>query len=144
MEKKNNEISNAVKNKIKKILDKNRVVILLVFVVIIGLLAGVAGELISRVYMFEDAYNIPFFGNISFSDSNYQGANLVIQGAKKVVVEQNVKVAEIMNSVSGDLVGIFKKIKTADSESKFNPDSYYKLNQALGSGLIITSDGWII
>ena len=117
---------------------------MLVSVLIIGLLAGVVGEIVSRVYMFEDAYNIPFFGNISFSDNNYRGANLVIQGAKKVVVEQNVKVAEIINSISGNLAGIFKKIKTADSESKFNLDSYYKLDQATGLGLIITSDGWII
>lgn len=130
--------------KIKKILEKNRVVILLVLVLIIGLLSGVAGELVSRVYMFEDAYNIPFFGNISFSDNNYRGANLVIQGAKKVVVEQNVKVAEVINSVSGNLAGIFKKIKSAGSESKFNLDSYYKLDQAAGLGLIITSDGWIL
>ncbi|MDD5290825.1 MAG: PDZ domain-containing protein [Patescibacteria group bacterium] len=131
-------------SKIKKILEKNRVVILLIFVLIISLLAGVAGDLISRVYMFEDAYNIPFFGNISFSDNNYRGANLVIQGAKKVVVEQNIKVAEIINSINGNLAGVFKKIKTADSGLNFNPDSYYKLDQAAGLGLIITSDGWII
>jgi len=133
-----------VMSRMKKILEKNKVVILLILVLIIGLLAGVAGELVSRVYLFEDAYNIPFFGNISFSDNNYRGANLVIQGAKKVVVEQNVKVAEIINSVSGNLVGIFKKIETADSELKFNLENYYKLNQAAGFGLIITSDGWII
>ena len=60
-----------VMSRMKKILEKNRVIMLLVLVVILGLLAGVAGELVSRVYMFEDIYNIPFFGNISFSDSNY-------------------------------------------------------------------------
>ena len=117
---------------------------ILVLVVILGLLAGVVGALVARVYIFDDVYNMPFFGNINFSDNGYKGANLVIQGARKVVVEQNVKVAEIMNSVSGNLVGIFKKIKIADSGLKFNLENYYKLNQAAGFGLIITSDGWII
>ena len=106
-----------VMSRMKKILEKNKVVILLILVLIIGLLAGVAGELVSRVYLFEDAYNIPFFGNISFSGSNYNGSNLVIQGARKVVVEQNVKIAETINSVRGNLVGVFRKIKTAGSDS---------------------------
>ncbi|MDD5071573.1 MAG: S1C family serine protease [Patescibacteria group bacterium] len=133
-----------MKNKIKKILEKNGVAILLVLVLIIGLLAGLAGELISRTYLFGDSYNIPFFGGISFSDGNYSGSNLVIQGARKVVVEQNVKIAETINSARGNLVGIFKKIKSDDPESGFDLENYYKLNQALGLGLIITSDGWII
>jgi len=133
-----------MKGKIKKILEKNKTAVTLVLVVILGLLAGVVGALVARVYIFDDVYNMPFFGNINFSDNGYKGANLVIQGAKKVVVEQNVKVAEIMDSVSGNLVGIFKKIKIADSGLKFNLENYYKLNQAAGFGLIITSDGWII
>ena len=120
--------------------------ILLFFVVILALLAGVAGELTARVYFFDDAYNMPFFGNISFTDGNYDGKNLSIIGAKKVVVEQNVKVAEAVNSLSNDLAGIFKKIKAVDSgdNSQFAIDEYYKMNQPAGTGLIITSDGWII
>jgi S1-C subfamily serine protease len=133
-----------MKKEIKKILEKNKVAILLILVLIIGLLAGLVGELVSRAYIFGDAYNIPFFGGISFSDGNYSGSNLVIQGARKVVVEQNVKIAETINSAKGNLVGVFKKIKSIDSESGFDLESYYKLNQALGLGLIITSDGWMI
>lgn len=134
-----------MKDEIKKKLENNKILIL-ILAVIFGLLAGVVGELVARVYMFDDVYNMPFFGNISFSDNDYKGANLVIQGARKVVVEQNVKIAETINSVKGNLVGVFKKIKTAEgvADAKFNLDSYYKLNQALGFGLIITSDGWII
>lgn len=134
-----------MKDKIKKKLENNKILIL-ILAVIFGLLAGVVGELVARVYMFNDVYNMPLFGNISFSDNDYKRANLVIQGARKVVVEQNVKIAETINSVKGNLVGVFKKIKTAEgvADAKFNLDSYYKLNQALGFGLIITSDGWII
>jgi S1-C subfamily serine protease len=131
---------------IKSILEKSRTIILLFFVVVLALLAGVVGELAGRIYLFDDSYNMPFFGNISFTDGNYNGANLAIIGAKKVVVEQNVKVAEAVNSLSNDLVGIFKKIKTtgAEDDSQFNIDEYYKIDQPAGAGLIITSDGWVI
>jgi hypothetical protein len=131
---------------IKSILEKSRTIILLFFVVILALLAGIVGELAGRIYLFDNDYNMPFFGNISFTDGNYNGANLAIIGAKKVVVEQNVKVAEAANSLSNDLVGIFKKIKKTGTEddSQFNINEYYKVSQPAGTGLIITSDGWVI
>lgn len=118
---------------------------MLFFVVILALLAGIVGELAARIYLFGDSYNMPFIGNISFTDGNYNGANLAIIGAKKVVVEQNVKVAETVNSLSSDLVGIFKKIKTVNSgtSAQFDIDEYYKISEPAGTGLIITSDGWI-
>lgn len=135
-----------MKINIKGILEKSRTIILLFLVVILALLAGIVGELVARVYFFEDAYNMPFFGNISFTDGNYGGSNLSIIGAKKVVVEQDVKVVETANSLSNDLVGIFKKIKTVNSgaNSQFDIDEYYKISQPAGTGLIITSDGWTI
>lgn len=134
-----------MKTSTKNFLERSRTIILLFFVVVLALLAGVVGELVSRVYLLGDPYSMPFIGNISFTDENYNGANLAIIGAKKVVVEQNVKVAETVNSLSNDLIGIFRKIKTVNSEEndKFDIDEYYKISQPIGTGLIITSDGWI-
>jgi S1-C subfamily serine protease len=135
-----------MKKNIKIILEKSRTTILLFLVVGLALLAGIVGELAARVYLFEDAYGIPFFGNISFTNGDYNGANLSIIGARKVVVEQNVKVAETVVSLSNDLVGIFKKIKVSGSEdnSSFDINQYYRMSQPIGTGLIITSDGWLI
>ncbi len=113
--------------------------------VCLGLIAGVVGELLSRTYVTGNVYNIPFWREVNLTDQ-YRGSNLIIRDAKKVVVEQNDKVIETIDSVSSSLVGIFKKqLAVVDETNKeFNLDNYYKPNQAISSGLIITSDGWII
>ncbi len=137
-----------MKNKKIKNLKKNGVILTIILAVIFGLAAGVVGQLITRSYISEDIY-IPFWGGVNLTDNNYSGTNLIIRDAKKVIVEQNTKVIETINSVDNSIIGIFKKIpsplKEDESEElEFDLDNYYKLNQEIGLGLIITSDGWII
>jgi len=141
-----------MKNADKRNFKKNGIIIVIVLAVVFGLAGGVVGELLARAYLLNSFYSFPFFGEIDFS--NKEGTNLVIRGAKKVIVEQDTKVNEIIDSVSSSLVGIFKKHPPQSKASSieevtkikkdFNLANYYQLNQAVGQGFIITSDGWII
>jgi len=124
----------------------NDKILTVVISVIFGLIAGLIGALAAGVFVFEDLSNIPFFGEINFSNSNYNGSNLVIRDAKKVIVEQDTKIIETINSVNNSVVGIYKKLPENKSEQEINNfelANYYKLDQPVGLGIIVSSDGWI-
>ncbi|MBA3046800.1 S1C family serine protease [Patescibacteria group bacterium] len=134
-----------MQNKIKQENKKNSAMLIIVLAVIFGLLSGMAGGLAGRSFF--DFYYLPFFGEINFSDMDYKGSNLIIRDAKKVIVEQDTKTIEAINSAKASMVGIFKKspqsLSPAKNDNKFNLDDYYQPNQLAGQGLAITSDGWI-
>lgn len=94
------------------------------------------GEILTRVYILQDNYNVPMYGELNLSGNN--GPNFVIRDPKKVVVEQNEKVKETADTDGQSIVGIFKKI--ADK----NKSGSYSLDQETAQGLILTSDGWLI
>ncbi len=126
---------------------ENTKITIIILAVIFGLASGIVGGLLSRTYFLGNIYHLPFFGEIVFPNGDYNSGSLIISGAKKVVVEQNTKITETINSVSSSLVGIFVKQKYEEDSSRnseFDLYNYYRLNQELGQGLIITSDGWII
>ncbi|MBI4812440.1 serine protease [Candidatus Falkowbacteria bacterium] len=125
---------------------KNNILLIIILAAIFGLVGGLAGELIVGTYILGGALNMPLFGDIDFSDVSYGGSNLIIRDAKKVVVEQNDKAVETINSAAGSLAAIFKKKSSGESKgsNSFNSDDYYAAGQEVGQGLIITSDGWII
>ncbi len=131
-------MNNETKQKNKK----NGVMLIIILAVIFGMASGVVGELIARSYLLN--YNIPFFGEISFTSGDYGGANLIIRDAKKVIVEQDTKVIETINSANNSLVGIFKKQKIKKSINGFDLSDYYQISQEVSQGLIVSSDGWII
>jgi hypothetical protein len=129
---------------------------LFIFTIVFGLIGGVAGGIISKVYIFDKIYPLPFFGNIDFSGNGYDGSGIVITGAKKVVVEQEARINEIIELSKKSIVGIYKKNddKTNSLENNakedteniysFENEDYYLMSENLGDGLIITSDGWVI
>ncbi len=123
---------------------KNSILIIIIIAAVFGIAGGIAGELAARAYLIDSFYDIPFFGEINFSNGNYNGSNLIIRDAKKVIVEQDTKAQEIINSVGMSLVGIFKKpLLKSEQAGNFNLSDYYQINQEVGQGIIITSDGWI-
>lgn len=116
----------------------------MVLFVFLGLAGGLAGGLFGGAYIFYGKYSVPFFGNeIDFSDGNYRGSNLIIREAKKVVVEQNDKTSEAINSARANMVGIFKR-KAPVNSSEFKEGNYYVLGEEIAQGFIITSDGLIM
>lgn len=128
---------------------KYKVAIVVVLATIFGFASGVVGEIIARVYIIEQAFNIPLFGDINFQDNTYGASSLVIRNPSKVIVEQNTKIEESKNAAKRSIVGIFQKknkviAKNTTQESGFDIDNYYQYYNELGNGLIVTSDGWIV
>lgn len=91
----------------------------------------------------------PLLGNeISVSQDSLRRANLIIENAKKIVVEQDNKVQETIASGRNSIVGIFKKKVEeegkATSSKPFTAADHYRIDEEESEGLIVTSDGWII
>ncbi len=117
-----------------------------------GLASGIVGSMIARAFLLEKTFNIPLVGDIDFLDDNNGRPSIIIRSADKVVVEQDAKAAETANTANKSIVGIFKKnLSPSLSETvqgtstvAFDPDNFYRLEDNLAEGFIITSDGWII
>lgn len=108
--------------------------------VLCGLAAGVLGEIITRVYFLKD-FSVPYLsGDLNVNDLNSNRSNLVIRDAKKVVVSEDVKIGETLNSLKPALVGIFKELPAGPAAA----DNYYRLDNPLLTGLAVTADGWIV
>lgn len=102
-----------------------------------GLAAGILGETLMRIYAFNDYGSSPFYGELNLSGLNTANSGLVIRDAKKVVVNEDVKITETLAGIRPVLVSVFKKIPDTSSAA-----GYYNLEDPLFIGLTITSDGW--
>jgi len=126
----------------------NKIILIVVLATIFGMLSGLVGAVIARVYVLEKSFNVPLMGEINLSGNYFGQQGLVIRGAKKVIVEQNIKALETINSADNSIVAIFEKKKITDEKFDENIkniiESAYNLKDEAGQGLIITSDGWII
>src|SRR5680860_238556 len=144
-----------MENKDKKEKRKNTLLPLIFLAVVTGFIAGVTGEIVVRTYLLPD-YNSSYFNNeFNLSDPNYNRSNLIIRDAKKVVVNQDIKVEETINSVQPSLLRVFRKISVGDEGSipatssaesidvPLNDVNYYKLDNPDFIALTITSDGWV-
>jgi len=132
---------------------RNKIIIIVSLATIFGFSSGIVGFIFARAYLFEKVFNIPFWGNeISFIDGRANGSSLIFRNPKKVIVEQNTKVIETINSSKGSIVGIFKEsgraaslgVKEDISGNKFDINDFFLKDNELGQGFILTSDGWII
>lgn len=117
----------------------------MVMAVIFGCVGGLAGGVVARAYLIDPSFSFLPFGNLDFSASKYAGQGLVISNAKNVIVQQDAKIDETINSVGSSLVGIYKK-KSAPAEPSdvFTLENFYKIGEPVGQGFVITSDGWIV
>ncbi|MFA5130969.1 MAG: PDZ domain-containing protein [Patescibacteria group bacterium] len=121
---------------------KNNFLLLIVLAVVSGLVAGACGEIVTRVYFLND-FSLPNSPDVNLTDLNNNLSSLIIRDPKKVVVNQDVKVTETINSLSPSLVSVFKEINAKTDTDPLRPD-YYALDNPLFLGLVITSDGWIM
>ena len=107
--------------------------------VVCGAAAGVLGEIVTRVYILKD-FSVPYLsGEVNFANLDAGRTGLIIRDAKKVVVNQDVKITETIAGVRPVLVSIFKEIPATSPTASSN---YYKLDEPLFIGFIITADGW--
>lgn len=108
--------------------------------ILCGLFAGVLGEIVTRVYFLKD-FSVPYLSSdLNVNDLNTNRSNLVIRDAKKVVVNEDVKINETLGSLKPALVGIFKELPNVGGSK----ESYYQLDKPLLTGLAITADGWVM
>ncbi|MDA3802436.1 MAG: PDZ domain-containing protein [Patescibacteria group bacterium] len=118
-------------------------------IVICALLAGFFGQVMANYYVSEEVLQ-NYQSNLDLSGLN-ANPGLIIRDAKKVVVNEDVKLSETVNSVKSSLVSVFDKKKIAvtklasEATSSSWTDSFveYNLNDPLFNGLLITSDGWV-
>ncbi len=116
--------------------------------VIISLGSGIFGAFSARSYILNKTF--PYLNNeISISQDSLRRANLIIDNAKKIVVEQDNKAKETTVSARNSIVGVFKKKNeagkaTSTKDKAFTISDYYMISERVAEGLIITSDGWII
>lgn len=127
---------------------------LIILAVIAGFIAGITGEIIVRTYFMPDYTTSYFTSEYNLGDLNNR-SNLIIRDAKKVVVNQDVKVEETIGSIQPALLRVFKRITPeSDLSQDLSTSSlelldlseeealYYNLDEPDFIALIITSDGW--
>lgn len=127
---------------------KFKIIGVVVIATIFGFISGLVGAIVARVNLLENAYDIPWFGEISYLDTDNSRSSLVIRNAKKVVVEEDDRVSEVADLVSSGIIGIYKnkniKIDKENTNNDFNLDDYYLASDRLAEGFVVTSDGWIV
>lgn len=121
--------------------NKNGIVVIVLLATFFGFVSGMVGSLTVKSYF---GTGSPFWGELDFVNGNLSRPNVIISGAKKVVVAQDEKINETINNVQNSLVGIYKKKATSTKKDIIDLDLFYKIGDELGSGLIVSSDGWII
>jgi len=123
--------------------------IILPLIVICAIIAGIFGQTIGQYYISDNIIKT-YQSNLDLSGVNPNNSGLVIRDAKKVVVNEDVKVSETINSVRDSLVGVFEKKEIPSLKQMEGSEvnwlssfAYYNLNDSLFNGLVITSDGWV-
>lgn len=130
---------------VKEFFKKHNLLIIIIITFVFGLGGGLVGGVVARVYLIDPLFNFLPFGNLDFSADRYAGHGLVISNAKNVIVLEDAKIDETINSVGSSLVGIYKKKPVpAKPSDVFAPENFYKMSEPVGQGFVITSDGWIV
>jgi len=126
-------------------MSRNYKITILIITVIISLAGGVIGGIIFRSYLINSSFGIPLWGDINLSD-NYQQGQVVISQPKKVIVEQNDRIAEVASWAIKNKISFYIKKQPVPSaqEGVFNIKEYYLPEDKAGEGLILTNDGWAV
>lgn len=133
-------LENQLYYMIKKI--KNSFLLTISLATFFGMLAGICGSILIRTYVLNDSYSSYLNQELNLNDLNDTGRfDLIIRDPKKVVVNQDVKLEETINSFSSSLLKVFKEIPKKNSLDVLSPE-YYSLDKPLFVALVVTSDGW--
>lgn len=111
--------------------------ILIVVALAFGTLAGVAGSMVATSYWGSNLESLTGARDVNLADSVYSRANLIIQDAKKVVVNQDVKIDETIAALQPVLLSAFKNDTNSSKD-------YYDLTAPDAYGFILSNDGWVI
>jgi len=105
--------------------------------VLLGFLAGMTGEIVTRYYF----SNLAFFRDLYFTDmTNTAQRDIVIRDPKKVVVEQDLRIDQLKNDIQPSVVNIYQK--RISSQEELN--NVFLPKDLLGQAVVMTSDGWLM
>ena len=79
---------------------------LLIIIIGLSLLAGVVGGLVVRSYLLNLSFNIPLFGDINLG-SSYQRGNLIISQPRKVIVQQDDRLANVVTEAKKSVIDFY-------------------------------------
>lgn len=117
----------------------------LFLIITAGLAAGAIGALLSAPYL--ASYSATSASLVNSYDWSRANSGVVIRDAKKVVVNQDVKINESAATVSASFVKFFPNL---NSPIKNNPvaslerNDFYQLDQALATGVLLSDNGWVL
>jgi hypothetical protein len=126
----------------------NKISIKFLAAVLFAILSGFIGSLISKYYYF-DSLGLPANGEYAFNQRTEGNPNIIIRDAKKVVIEQEDRLAEIISLISKSQTDIYAKAdkKKIDelflSQEQATSSYYFEPEDRAGEGLILTNDGWV-
>ncbi|MDP3837277.1 MAG: PDZ domain-containing protein [bacterium] len=113
---------------------KNKLIPVILIATAFGLLAGAAGALFTNVYTAGISGGFDFNRELNLNNYGYLSPGLIIRDAKKVVVNQDVKVDETIRDLRSTLLGVY--VKQAGSTA------LYDLKAPFAQALAATTDGW--
>jgi hypothetical protein len=120
--------------------------LIILLAIVFSSIGGLSGAFWAKSYFLSKTF--PSLGNeMSISQDSLRRANLIIENAKKIVVEQDNKVKETTASARNGIVGVFEKKEDAPEASTTKPfavSEHYRIDEEVAEGLIVTSDGWVI
>jgi hypothetical protein len=116
---------------------------ILILCIIFGFAGGMASYFYSRYFLNDYFKNLMYLRELDLSGGTQNGS-LVISGASKIIIELEDKVGEIVDSSKKSIVGVYQKKKILSNSTFFDQKNFYKQNENIGQGLIITNDGWAV
>lgn len=121
----------------KKSKIRPRFILLIIGILFLSICGGIFGEFLARFYL----SNLSFFSDLYFTGANNLGQKeIVIREPRKVVVEQDLILSQIQNTISPSIMNIYQRVKTG----KNLLDKIYLPNDSLGQAVVLTSDGWLL
>src|SRR3989344_1558780 len=120
---------------------------LLITIIGLSLLSGVVGGLVVRSYLLNLSFDVPLFGDINLG-SSYRRGNLIISQPRKVVVQQDDRLAGVVAEAQKSVVE-FNHKKNNPALAHFNQPAlnaapFYFNYERVGRGLVLTNDGWAL
>lgn len=127
--------SYAVHHKCMK--QSSKTIILFSLVLIVGILSGFAGSFFSRYFI----DRLPLISDLYLPTQGQLGQKeVIIQEAKKVVVEQDVRVGQVLDQTKKPLYGVYHKKAVGKTVS----DQLYTPADFVAGAVAVTSDGWLV
>ncbi len=121
-----------------KNLSKTHIILIsLVVALLVGFVSGIAGDIVSRYYL----RNISLFNDLYLPQQGQVGERqIIIQEANRVIVEQDGRVGQVIDSTAKASLGIYRAKNLGT-----NPiDQVYAPHEVLSHAVSLTSDGWVL